>query len=117
MQYAAYVAASSVTQHMQPHPLANFFEAKLIKFEQIWLDLCKIKNLASPKNSISYDYAKVSFIPRQYSWDDMHEHEHRKQYATSPLWTISVKPVLCFTDFPLPSIRSICRCRSKVIMM
>jgi len=26
-------------QHMQPHPLAKFFVAKLIRFEQIWLDL------------------------------------------------------------------------------
>jgi len=40
--------------------------------------LGKIKILHPPKNSISYDYAKVSFIPRQYSWDDKHEHEHRK---------------------------------------
>jgi len=24
---------------MQPYPLANFFEAKLIRFGQIWLDL------------------------------------------------------------------------------
>jgi len=49
MQYAAFVAALSVMQHMQPHPLANFFEAKLIRFGQIWLDLYKIKNLAFPK--------------------------------------------------------------------
>jgi len=81
MQYAAFVAASSVMQHMQPHLLANFLR-------QIWLDLGKIKNLASPKNSISnlaspknsisYGYAKVSFIPRQYSWDRRHEHDHTK---------------------------------------
>jgi len=34
MQYAAFVAASSVTQHMYPHPLANFLW-------QNWLDLGK----------------------------------------------------------------------------
>jgi len=38
----------------------------------------KNQNLASLKNSISYGYAKVSFIPRRYSWDDRHKHEHRK---------------------------------------
>jgi len=36
------------------------------------------KNFASPKSLISYGYVKVSFIPRQYSWDDRHELEHRK---------------------------------------
>jgi len=53
-------------QHMQPHTLATFFVAKLIRFGQIWLDLGDIwanlskiwanlfrfgqnQNLASPK--------------------------------------------------------------------
>jgi len=57
MQYASFVAASSVMQRMQPHPLANFFEAKLNRFGQY-------QNLASPKNLISYSYAEGSFIPR-----------------------------------------------------
>jgi len=63
MQYAAYAAISSIMQHVRPHLLAKCFEAKLIRFGQIWLkfgqiwsDLCKIKNLASSKNSISYGY-------------------------------------------------------------
>jgi len=38
----------------------------------------KIKILHLPKKLISYGYIKVSFIPRQYSWDNKHEHEHRK---------------------------------------
>jgi len=84
-------------QHMQLHcqlcnyvaaSFSKFFEAKLIRLEQIWLDSSNIwadlikfgqsQNLASPKMSISYGYVKVSFIPRQYTWDDKHEHEHRK---------------------------------------
>jgi len=40
--------------------------------------LDKIKILHPLKNSTSYGYAKVSFIPRQYSWDGRHELEHRK---------------------------------------
>jgi len=27
---------------MQPHPLANFFSSKLIRFREIWLELRKI---------------------------------------------------------------------------
>jgi len=34
MEYAAFVAAASVMQHMQPHPLAIFLR-------QNWLDLGK----------------------------------------------------------------------------
>jgi len=46
---------------------------------EIWADLGNIKILHPPKTSISYGYAKVSSIPRQYSWDDRHEqHEHKK---------------------------------------
>jgi len=41
---------------MQPHPLANFIWAKLIRFGQIWLDLSKIKILHLQKHSISYGY-------------------------------------------------------------
>jgi len=36
------------------------------------------KKYCIPKNSISKGYAKVFSIPRQYSWNDRHEHEHRK---------------------------------------
>jgi len=46
---------------------------------EIWADLIRFgqnQNLASPKNSIFYGYAKVSFIPRQYSWDDRHINYH-----------------------------------------
>jgi len=67
------------------------FEAKLIRFGQSWLDLVDIwanlgeiwadlirfgqnQNLASSKK---FDLLR-SFIPRQYSWVDRHEHEHRK---------------------------------------
>jgi len=40
MQYAAYAATSSVMQHMQAYPLANFLrQILLITFEQIWLNL------------------------------------------------------------------------------
>jgi len=59
---------------MQQHLPANFLWWNW--FEQIWLDLGDIwvnlirfwqnKNLASPKNSISYGHAKVSFISRQW---------------------------------------------------
>jgi len=49
-----------------------------VKFEQICLDLGNIKFLHPSKNSISYGYATVSFIPRQYNWDIRHEHEYRK---------------------------------------
>jgi len=43
----------------------------------ITVDLGTIKILHSQKIDL-YGYAKMSFIPRQYSWDDRHEDEHRK---------------------------------------
>jgi len=54
MQYAAFVAASSVMQHMQPHPLANSFEAKLIRFGQISADL--IRFVQNKKFYIPYKF-------------------------------------------------------------
>jgi len=48
---------------------------------EIWADLIRFEqyqNLHPPKTLISYSYAKVSFILRQYSWDDRHNLEHRK---------------------------------------
>jgi len=39
---------------------------------KIWAALGNIKILHPPKNSISYGYPKMSFIPRQYSWYDRH---------------------------------------------
>jgi len=70
VSYVAYAAASP----------RNFFEAKLIRFGQIWKfdeHWAKSKS-CTPQKLISYSYVKVSYILRQCSWDDKHEHERRK---------------------------------------
>jgi len=41
----------------------------------------------------------TSFIPRQNSWDYRHEHEHRKEYAASPLPNILKRPTHAFQIF------------------
>jgi len=65
--------------------------------------LGNIKILYPPKNSIFYGYAKVSFISRQYSWNDRHEHELRKYYAASPLLNNfgEACPMVCRISPPL----------------
>jgi len=78
------------------------FGRYLGKFEQLWVNLLRLCQ-------------KVSFIPRLYSWDDKHEHEHRK-YAASPLLNNFSEAYPMIYRFALPSISLICRCRSKAIM-
>jgi len=127
---ATHAATSSVNSTYAAASSCNFFEAKLIrfvrylgkfeqiwvKFGQIWLDLGNIKILHPPKNSISYGYAEVSFISRQYSETTGMNLNIENNMLRLLYWTISVRPVLWFIDFPFPSICSICRCRSKAIM-
>jgi len=45
-------------QHMQPHSLANFFEAKVIRFGQIWLDLSKFEQIWLKFGQIWLDLGK-----------------------------------------------------------